>query len=154
MWELETSWQELIVRSFFLFVGMLVLFRLTNRGGGELSPIDQVTLITIGNLAASAALKSDDSISAAIIAMSTFVCLSALMNYITYKSRKASRMLEGVPKVLVHNGKILWECMKEERVNEKELMQAMREAGIQSILNVHAAFMEINGRITVIKKSS
>ncbi|MBA3858205.1 MAG: hypothetical protein C0507_14970 [Cyanobacteria bacterium PR.3.49] len=119
MWELKAFWLEIVMRSTILFV--LVLFRLRNRVGSEISPIDQVVLITVGNLTAAAAIKSDDSMSAAAIAITTFMGLTILMNYLAYKTKIASDLIEGVPKVLVHNGKISWENMKSELLETLEL---------------------------------
>lgn len=77
MWELTVPWWEIVIRSTVLSLFTLLLIRLSNRGGGDLSATDLVLLITLGNIAASAALKSDDSISAAIISMASFVSIGS-----------------------------------------------------------------------------
>ncbi len=153
MFELKESWTELVLRSTLLFAFLLIVLRFRNRTGGELSSFDQVILITLGNLVAAAALKSDDSVLAAIISIATFVILSGLINKISYHSRTGSRILEGAPRVLVHNGIIIRESMSNEQINEMELMEAVRTAGIASISDVHVAILETNGQISVVKKS-
>ncbi len=152
MWELKESWLELVMRSSFLFVMVLLLLRLRNRGGGQISPLDQVVLFSIGDLIAGAAIKSDDSLLAALIAATTFVTLRESLNYLSFKNKSVSNVLEGTPKILAHNGNILWDNMRDERINEKELLEAVRQAGIVSLANVHAAILETNGQISVIEK--
>ncbi len=154
MWELKESCFELVLRATLLYAMLLVLFRLKNRAGGEVSPIDQVVLFTIGDLVGTAAVNSDSSMAAAMIVTATFVGLSGIVGFVSFKSRKASRLIEGSPTILVHNGQILWKNMEKECVNRKELMEALREAGVASISRVHAAFMETNGQISVIERSS
>lgn len=152
MFELQIPWYELVFRSTLLYAFILLILRMTNREGGQTSAIDQVVLFTIGDLIASAAIKNDDSLTAAFIAMSTFVGMSYLVNYLKFKSRKLERIVEGGPCVLVHNGKINWENMGKEMITIKELMTAVRQAGSVSIANIHVAIVEANGTISVVEK--
>ncbi|MBX3152045.1 DUF421 domain-containing protein [Candidatus Obscuribacterales bacterium] len=152
MWELQTHCLEIILRSAILYGTMLFLFRLSKRQSGELSPMDIVVLTTVGNLAASAALKSDDSVSAAMIAIATFVFLGIFSEFVTSNSRLGRRILEGTPTLLVHNGKFLEKGMNKENVCEADVMESIRAAGLASIQQVHAAIIETNGKISVIAK--
>lgn len=152
MWELKAQWLELIIRSAILYGTMLFLFRLSKRQSGELSPMDIVVLTTVGNLAASAALKSDDSVSAAMIAIATFIVLGIISEFLTGKSRLARRVLEGSPTLLVHNGKFLKDGMRKENVSESDILESVRAAGLASVLQVHAAVIETNGKISIIEK--
>lgn len=112
--------------------------------------MDIVVLTTVGNLAASAALKSDDSITAAMIAIATFVILGIISEFATGKSRLARRILEGSPTLLIHNGRFLETGMQKENVSKADVMESIRAAGLASILDVHAAIIETNGKISVI----
>jgi uncharacterized membrane protein YcaP (DUF421 family) len=154
MWELKADWLELVVRSAILYGTMLFLFRLSKRQSGEVSPMDIVVLTTVGNLAASAALKSDDSVSAAMIAIATFVFLGIASEFATSRSRIASRLLEGKPTLLVHNGKYLSDALEKENIGKHDIMEAVRAAGLASIRQVHAAIIETNGKISVVGKPS
>lgn len=154
MFELQMPWYELIFRSTILYGFILLILRLTNREGGQISAIDQVVLFTIGDLIASAAVKNDDSLSAALIAMTTFVAMSYIVNFLTFKSKKLERVVEGGPCLLVHNGEILWRNMRKEMITKEELMSAIRQSGGLSIANIHVAMVEANGTISVINKKS
>lgn len=153
MFELKESIWELVARSAVLYVFIFILFRVKNRDGGELSPADQVVLIVIGNLVASAAIKSDDSVPAAIVAIGTFAILSAGVTYVVFKSKSARKILEGEPKILVHNGKMLESVMARERINADEIMEAIRGAGLASLADVHIVVSETNGVLSVVPKS-
>ncbi len=152
MFELQIPWHELVFRCILLYGFILMILRLTNREGGQISAIDQVVLFTIGDLIAAAAVKSDDSISAAFLAMSTFVGMSYLVKFLTFRSKKLERVVEGGPCVLVHNGEILWKNMRQELITKEELMSAIRLSGSLSIANIHVAMVEPNGTISVIKR--
>ncbi|MDQ5938203.1 MAG: hypothetical protein QG574_5566 [Cyanobacteriota bacterium erpe_2018_sw_21hr_WHONDRS-SW48-000092_B_bin.40] len=154
MWELTVPWWEVVIRSTVLSLFTLLLIRLSNRGGGDLSATDLVLLITLGNIAASAALKSDDSVSAAIISMASFVSIGAVLNFFSSKSKSFDRLLEGSPRILIHNGKINEETCKNERLSKQDVMRAVRNGGCVSIASVHVAFVETNGKISIIAKQN
>lgn len=152
MFELQTPWFELVIRCAILYVFVLTILRLTNREGGQISPVDQVVLFTIGDLIATAATKNDDSLLAAFIAMGTFVTLTYAVNALAYRFKQVGRALDGAPIVLVHNGEIKWDNMNKEKINKDELMSAIRQSGQASISDVHVAMLETNGSISVISK--
>jgi len=153
MFELQISWHELVMRSALLYGFILFIRRLSNREGGQISPVDQVVLITIGDLVASAAVKNDDSLTAAFIAVATFVGVGWMVNALIYKYKPLAKALEGAPLVLVHNGDVKWDNMKKEKVTMDELMEAVRSAGHASIADIHVAMLEINGTISVISRA-
>ncbi len=154
MFELQTPWYELVIRCTLLYCFILAVLRLANREGGQISPVDQVVLFTIGDLIATAAIKSDDSLAAAFIAMGTFVCLTFAVNSLAYRFKPVARALDGAPIVLVHNGEIKWENMNKEKITKDELMESVRKSGQVSIADVHVAMLEINGTISVISKAT
>jgi uncharacterized membrane protein YcaP (DUF421 family) len=152
MFELQLPWQELVVRCALLYAFVLFVLRLSNREGGTISPVDQVVLITVGDLVATAAVKNDDSLTAAFIAVATFVSIGWLVNTLIYKYKPIARVLDGAPLVLVHNGEVKWENMNKEKITMDELMEAVRSAGHASIGEIHVAMLEINGTISVISR--
>jgi uncharacterized membrane protein YcaP (DUF421 family) len=152
MWHLTVPWWEIVLRSMAMSIFVLFLIRLRNRGGGELSATDLVLLFSLGNIAANAAMKSDDSVSAAMISMTTFVATSALFNFIGFKWRRFELLIEGAPKVLIHNGILNEEICRQERLTHQDVMRAVREGGVLSVNNVHVAIIETNGKISVIPR--
>lgn len=154
MFELQTPWYELVIRCTLLYCFILTILRLANREGGQLSPVDQVVLFTVGDLIASAAIKNDDSLVAAFIAMSVFVGMSYLVNTLSYRFKPVAKALQGAPLVLVHNGEIKWDNMEKEKISKNELMESIRAAGHASIVNVQVAMLEANGTISVISRTN
>lgn len=152
MWELSVPWWEIALRSVVLSLFVLFMIRLRNRGGGELSATDLVLLFTIGNIAANAAMKSDDSVSAAMISMASFVATSALFNILGFKFALFDRIVEGSPKILIHNGKLNEKTCKQERLSRQDVMRALRHEGVLSVAGVHVAIVETNGKISVVQR--
>jgi uncharacterized membrane protein YcaP (DUF421 family) len=53
---------------------------------------------------------------------------------------------------LVHNGKVLVENLRRERITSDDLMAALRKNGIASAEEVRFAVLEDNGQISVVRK--
>ena len=68
----------------------------------------------------------------------------------TYKWRAAENALEGMPSVLVRDGKLLENNMKRDRLTRSELESEMRLNGISSLADVQWAILEPEGKISFI----
>ncbi|MCX6113192.1 MAG: DUF421 domain-containing protein [Proteobacteria bacterium] len=58
-----------------------------------------------------------------------------------------------IPWWSIHNGKVYDEVLKKEKITHNELDSALRQAGCNSISEVHFAILESNGTISVKKKN-
>jgi hypothetical protein len=56
----------------------------------------------------------------------TLVVLVQIVGYVTWRSRKAERVMDGVPRVLVRHGHVNDRVMKEEQITRGELIEALR----------------------------
>ena len=54
---------------------------------------------------------------------------------------------------LIENGRMLRKNMREEFVSVEELMAQLREKGLEDCSEVKAAYMEADGRISVIRRA-
>ena len=62
------------------------------------------------------------------------------------------KFLEGSPVIIVKNGKIRQQKMKEEKLTIEDIEEAVREKGIKSIKNVETAVLETDGGISIVEK--
>ena len=68
----------------------------------------------------------------------------------TWRSDRARRLIEGVPIVLVRDGEPVRDALIAERVPMAELLEAVRQEGVEDLEQVRLAVLEVNGRISVI----
>ena len=150
MWTLSVSWLELIVRAVIVYTFLVLLLRLTGkRQIGQLAPFDLVLLLVLSNAVQNAMNGGDNSVLAGIISASTLIALNYATGIVTRKSKKAERLIEGRPELLIHNGVLFTEVLEKQQVTLHELNSALRSAGCSGIEEVHFAFLENNGQITV-----
>ena len=155
MWTLSIAWWELIIRSVIVYGFLICLLRITGkRQIGQLAPFDLVLLLVLSNSVQNAMNGGDNSVLAGIISACTLISLNFLMGYLTYRSKKMERWIEGQPEVLVHNGRLFEQTLARAQLTHHELNAALRQAGCCSLAEVHFAILENNGSITVTSRST
>lgn len=94
----------------------------------------------------------DESLLGGLIAASTLMLINHGIGILTFKNKKFEKLVEGTPKILIHNGVIDKEVQNKERLTLGEIEEAIREEGVLKVSDVHYAIVENNGRISVIEK--
>lgn len=142
---------ETVVRVAILYLFILVGLRLLGkREFGEMAPFDLVVLLLIPEIASQALLREDFSMTNALVALSTLLCLVFLTSLLSYRSRLAGKAIGGVPTVLVRHGFLVTENLDRERVRPDEVLEAMHMVGLYRMDQVQWAILETDGRISII----
>jgi len=150
---MSIQWWEFIARAVLVYGFLLILLRMTGkRQIGQLAPFDLVLLLVLSNAVQNSMNGGDNSVVGGFISAGTLVALNALIGYLTYKSKTVELFIEGHPRVLIHNGKLYPEALRQERLTHHELMGALRTGGCSSIEEVRTAILEPDGQITVIAR--
>jgi uncharacterized membrane protein YcaP (DUF421 family) len=155
MWDLAIPWYELTARAALVYLFLLVLLRLTaKRQVGQLAPFDLVLLLILSNAVQNAMNGGDNSYTAGVVLATVLVVLNGLVGYATFRSKWLEGLVEGRPKVLIHNGKVYDSVLWSQRLTHHELMAALRRAGCGCVEQVHVAVLENNGQISVVPRAN
>jgi uncharacterized membrane protein YcaP (DUF421 family) len=150
VFDLSIPWWELIFRSLVIYFALLFLLRLTGkRQIGQFSPFDLILLLLVSEAVQNAIIASDDSLTAGLIAVATLIAANYLVGLATFKSKRLERVVEGRPQVLIHEGRIFEDVMREARMTRKELDTALRHEGFFELGKIKLAILETNGDISV-----
>src|SRR5215210_7337070 len=141
---------ESVIRAAVVYIVLLVLFRLAGkRSLAEVTTFDLVLLLIISEATQQAMIDNDNSMTNALLLVTTLVGLNILFSFIAKGSKGFEKLIEDVPLVIVEDGKPLKERMQKERVNEDEVMEAARELeGLERLEQIKYAILERNGHIT------
>ena len=144
---------DLALRAVFLYAFVLLLMRVTGRRElSTLSAIDLVLLIILGDAIQQGLTQDDYSVTGAVIVVSTIAALQVGTSYLSFRSRRARRVLEGEPIVIVQDGKLIERNLKRERLTEDEVAEEMRAQQIASVEDVEWGILETNGTMSFIPK--
>ncbi|MEH7354240.1 DUF421 domain-containing protein [Neobacillus drentensis] len=143
----------IVARTILFYLLILVIFRLMGkREIGELSILDLVVFIMIGELAVVAIERPNVKIFHAILPMVILMIIQVIMAIVSLKSKKFRNLVEGKPSIIINRGKIDEVAMRKQRYNFDDLMTQLREKDIRSIADVEFAILESSGSLSVIEK--
>jgi uncharacterized membrane protein YcaP (DUF421 family) len=145
---------DIALRAIVLYVFIVILTRVIGRRElSSLSPFDLILLIILGDAVQQGLTQDDYSVTGALIAVSTIASLQVLTSWVSFRSQRARRVLEGLPIVVVEDGKLVEQNLKRERMTEDEVAEEMRMQQIASFDEVQWGILESNGSISFVKKS-
>lgn len=151
----EISVAEKVLRSVVVYLFLLVAFRFTGkRQVGQLTPFDLVVLLIISNVVQNAVIGADNSLGGGLIGALTILLLNFAVVEIAFRYKRARRLLEATPTLLIHNGQILHENLRRERVTLDDLLAALRRSGVVEAAKVRYAVLEENGAISVVPRTA
>ena len=150
----KPSWLEKILRPILVYAALLLAFRfLSKRDLTQNTTFDLLIVLLLSNVVQNALIGEDNSVFGALTGALTLLLLSAGLNRWTAKSIKARRVLEGQPILLVHNGRMLDDNMHKYAVSRPDLNAGLRGQNMITLEDVRYAFLELDGSISVIRKS-
>lgn len=143
---------EIVLRSAAVFVFLWFLTRIIGKKElAEISAFELVLLVVIGDLVQQGVTQEDMSVTGAILATGTIALLVVLMSYVSFRWRRADRVVEGIPVVIVSDGRMVTESMRLERLTEDEVVSAAREQGIGDIADVRFGVLEPDGKFSFVR---
>jgi uncharacterized membrane protein YcaP (DUF421 family) len=150
MFSLTVSWWEIVVRAAIIYVALFALIRITGkREVGEMTPFDLVFLLVIAEQVSPALTGGDDSVAAALIGLVVLLLLNSGVTMLTTRWRRAERLLESKPRLLVRNGKVDYAVLRREGISKNELLAAIRQQGAWRPQQVDWAVIETSGSISM-----
>jgi len=144
---------DIALRAAFLYAFVVFLMRVMGRRElSSLSPLDLVLLIVLGDAIQQGMTQDDYSITGAVIAVSTIAVVQVGISYLSFRSRRARRVLEGEPVIIIEDGKLIERNLRRERLTEDEIAEKMRTQQIASVEDVEWGILESSGNMSFIPK--
>lgn len=145
---------DVVVRGVLIYAFLLVLFRISGqRSLGQVTTFDFVLLLIIAETTQQALLGDDYSVTNAFLLIVTLVATDIGLSLLKQRSPRIDRLIEGLPVVIVENGKPLDERMARARVDEEDVLSAARKLqGLERMEEIKYAVLERNGTISIVKK--
>ena len=145
---------DIILRSSVVYAVLIVIFRIAGkRHVAQLSIIDFILILLVSNAVQNAMVGEDTTLGGGIIAALTLVALNVILTKLTVRNKTISKIVEGVPKILIRDGKILSKVLEHENLTKEEVEEAIRKAGLPNYDDVGLAILETDGSISVIGKN-
>ncbi|MEM1484263.1 DUF421 domain-containing protein [Oscillospiraceae bacterium PP1C4] len=138
--------------AFHSIISVFVLFILTRLMGkkqiSQLSFFDYVVGISIGSIAAEYAIDPSINHYRGITGLIVYALFPITLSYISLKSYKGRKMLDGMPSILIQNGKIIERSLVKAKMNVNDLLEECRLKNAFDISEVEYAILETSGKVS------
>lgn len=141
---------NLVIKTTVLYVYIMLCYRLMGKKEvGKLGIIDLIVSVLIAELAAMSIESDKTSILVSLIPIAVLVVIQISLSYISLKSVKVRKLIDGSPKIIINKGKVDFKEMSKLRYSLDDLISQLREQSIKSIEEVKYAILENNGKLSV-----
>lgn len=134
-------------RSIILYIFVLVIMRIMGkREISQLQPFEFVISMMIANLATIPMEEVGIPLIYGIVPILGLLIAHIILSIANLKSLKFRAIICGVPRIMIHRGKIVEEALRKESMSLNELEERLRSYGITNIGDVEYAILETNRR--------
>jgi len=145
---------NLFIRCLILYFFLLIAMRLMGkRQLGELQPFELAITLVASELVCIPMGDATIPIIYGIIPVFSLFLIHIIITKLATKSVRFRKFLNGKPVILIENGNILPDVLKELNMNIDDIMEALRGTGYFNPSEVEYAILETNGSLTVLPKS-
>lgn len=144
---------EIFIRGTVVYLALFTMLRVVlKRQSSNLAVTDLLVVVLIADAAQNAMSSDYKSITDGLLLVATIIFWDFFMDWLGYRFAIVERFIRPPQMLLVKNGQLLRKNMRKELITEEELMSQVRVSGCENLNDVQAAYMEGDGRISIIKK--
>ncbi|SFP92347.1 DUF421 domain-containing protein [Sphingomonas rubra] len=143
---------EVVLRASIMYLFLFFALRfLLKREGGQVNIADLLVVVAIVDGAQPAFNGEADSITESALFVVTVIFWSWLLNWLSWRFAALKWLTAAKPVVLIENGRFCRANMRRALMTTEELMQQLREEGVEDVGQVRHAMMEGDGEVSVVK---
>ncbi|HEY3667483.1 MAG TPA: YetF domain-containing protein [Polyangiaceae bacterium] len=144
---------DLVIRAAVVFFFVFLVTRVVGRRElSQLEPFDLILLVVVGDLVQQGVTQSDESVTGALIVISTIALLSVAVSWVSFRFKAVRVITEGEPIVLVQDGRPIERNLRRERITIEDIEEEARQSQITSVADLRWAILEDDGRISCISR--
>ncbi len=148
----STSLAEVVVRGTLMYLALFVFLRVLRRETGAIGITDLLVVVIIADAAQNALAGEYKSITEGVLLILVIGFWDYLLDYLGFRFRFFERLLRPAALPLIDDGQPIRRNLRREMITNDELLSLLREQGVETIAEVKHAYLEGDGRVSVIKK--
>lgn len=143
---------ELVIRASAMYWFLFLMFRFVVRRDADALGVADIVFVVIISEGAQNALTGDSrSVADGMLLVSVLIGWNLLLDWLGYRFAFARRLVEAPPLRLISNGRPVTRNMRREFITDGELQRLLREHDVEDIRKVKRAFLEADGKFTVVR---
>lgn len=140
-------------RAVILYVLVTLCLRLMGkRQLGELQPAEFVITILISNIASLPIEDTNIPMILGLIPVFVLVAFEVIVSTLSLSSKWFRSVMSGKPVIVIYDGQIDQEKLKQLRFSIDDLMESLRQQGVFRVQDVWYAIVETTGKVSVMQR--
>ena len=137
---------------------LIILFTIAKIMGkkqiSQMNLYDYIIGITMGSIAADISLDIEKNIIAGVTSLVIYGLFSILVTFLTLKSITLRKIINGIPTLLIDEGKIIYNNLRKEGIDINDLEELARQKGYFNLEKINYAILESSGKISFLAKNN
>ncbi len=147
-------WVDGLLRSLGLFLLVFVAIRILGKKHPvETSPFHFVVYSVVAVITALLAANFIPNMAFALAGLAVWVLLPLFLDYLSLHSRTLHRLLHGKEAIIIKQGKVMEENLKQARLSGEGLLKGLRAKNVFSVADVEFAVLETSGELSLLLKA-
>jgi uncharacterized membrane protein YcaP (DUF421 family) len=143
---------EVFFRTLIIYTLLLIIVRwLGKRMTGELTIMEMAVMLTLGAIASTPMQVPDRGILQGLILLLCAVGFQRGISYLGYRSHKFEDLTQGTPTLMIKDGILQIDSMRNDRISRSQLLAALRQQEILNLGIVERVYLEPCGNFSVYK---
>ena len=145
---------RVVVIAACIYVAVVAMLRvLGEQALAKMSAYDLIVTVALGSLVAAIPLSTNITLTDGLAAIGTYLLLQELTRWVVKRWRRTERLVKERPHLVLWEGRLLPDRMRDIKVTEDEVRAAVRSHGQASLSEVLAVVLENDGEWSVIGRS-
>lgn len=150
------SWARIghvLLSSVVVFAIVVGLLRFVGQQAiAKMSGFDVVFAVTLGSVIGTVVISRDVAISEGVAALVALLAVQEITRFVQSRSLRVHHVVRQRPKVVLWDGQLLEDRLRESSVSADEIRAAVRRAGLRSLSDARIIVLENDGDWSVVAK--
>jgi uncharacterized membrane protein YcaP (DUF421 family) len=151
--DIGSTLPEVVLRTAIVYLFVVTALRLSGkREVGQMSVLELVVILVISDAVQNSMVGDNTTLWGGLVAVVTLLSLDFALKALTRRSKTVRTAIEGEPRLLVRDGRLLERAINEEGLEVEEVRAAIRSHGLARVEDVRLAVLETDGSISVVPR--
>ena len=149
--DIGSSLPEVVLRTAVVYLFLVIVLRVSGkREVGQMSILELIVILIISDAVQNSMVGENSTLWGGLVAVLTLLAMDFGLKALSSRSRRVRKVVEGEPRLLVRDGRLLDKALREEGVEPDQVRAAIRAQGLARVEDVRLAVLETDGSISVI----
>lgn len=142
---------DITLRSLAVYAFMLLCLRLFGKNQlSQLNAGDVILLLLISNAVQNAMVGDNTSLEGGLMAALVLFVANFALKWLMFRNNRIRSWIEEEPRILIKDGKVDSQMLLKVEITPDELLEVVREHGVEHITEVKLAVLEVDGNISIV----